>query len=79
MYILHLHILHHRSTVYLVVAMIIVWLQIHTVCLVAALVMIHFIMDPHCISRGHDLVNGVQHGSAMYYWQLCLVVISEFI
>ena len=38
-----------------------------------------FIMDPHCISRGHDLVNGIQHGSAMYYWQLCLVVISKFI
>ena len=71
--------LHHRSTVYLVVAMVIVLLQIHTVCLVAALVMIHFIMDPHCISRGHDLVNGVQHGSTMYYWQLCLVVISEYI
>ena len=32
-----------------------------------------------CIPRGHDLVNGVQHGSAMYYWQLCLVVISEYI
>ena len=60
--------LHHRYTVYLVVAMVIVLLQIHTVCLVAALVMIHFIMDPHCISHGHDLVNGVQHGSAMYYW-----------
>ena len=58
--------LHHRSTVYLVVAMVIVLLQIHTVCLVAALVMIHFIMDPHYISCGHDLVNGVQHGSAMY-------------
>ena len=69
--------LHHRSTVYLVVAMVIVLLQIHTVCLVATLVMIHFIMDPHCISRGHDLVNGVQHGSTMYCWQLCLVVISE--
>ena len=51
--------LHHRSTVYLVMAMVIVLLQIHTVCLVAALVMIHFIMDPQCISRGHDLVNGV--------------------
>ena len=71
--------LHHRSTVYLVVAMVIVLLQIHTVCLVAALIMIHSIMDPHSISRGHDLVNGVQHGSAMYYWQLCLVVISEYI
>ena len=71
--------LHHRSTVYLVVAMVIVLLQIHTVCLVAALVMIHFIMDPHCISRGHDLVNGVQHGSAMYCRQLCLVIISEFV
>ena len=70
---------HHRSTVYLVVAMIIVLPQIHVVCLVAALVMIHFIMDPHCIPRGHDLVNGVQHGSAMYHWQLCLVVISEYI
>ena len=71
--------LHHRSTVYLVVAMVIVLLQIHTVCLVAALVMIHFLMDPHCISHGHDLVHGVQHGSALSYWQLCLVVISEFI
>ena len=71
--------LHHRSTVYLVVAMVIVLLQIHIVCLVAALVMIHFLMDPHCISRGHDLVNGIQHGSAMYYWQLCLVIISEFV
>ena len=71
--------LHHRSTVYLVVAMVIVLLQIHTVCLVAALVMIHFIMDPYCISRGHDLVNGVQHGSAMYCRQLCLVIISEFV
>ena len=60
--------LHHRSRVYLVVAMVFVLLQIHTVCLVAALVMIHFIMDPHYISRGHDLVNGVQHGSAMYCW-----------
>ena len=48
---------------YLVVAMVIVLLQIHTICLVAALVMIHFIMDPQCISRGHDLVNGVQYGS----------------
>ena len=71
--------LHHRSTMYLVVAMVIVLLQIHTVCLVAALVMIHFIMDPHCISHGHDLVNGVQHGSAMYCRQLCLVIISEFV
>ena len=71
--------LHHRSTVYLVVAMVIVLLQIHIVCLVAALVMIYFLMVPHCISRGHDLVNGVQHGSAMYYWQLCLVVISKYI
>ena len=60
-------------------AMVIILLQIHTVCLVAALVMIHFIMDPHYISCGHDLVNGVQHGSAMYCWQLCLVIISEFI
>ena len=60
--------LHHRSTVYLVMAMVIILLQIHIVCLVAALVMIHFIMDPQCISRGHDLVNGVQHGSAMYCW-----------
>ena len=32
-----------------------------------------------CISRGHDLVNRIQHGSAMYYWQLCLVIISEYI
>ena len=64
---------------YLVVAMVVILLQIHTVCLVAALVMIHFIMDPHCISRGHDLVNGVQHGSAMYFRQLCLVIISEFV
>ena len=64
---------------YLVVAMVIILLQIHTVCLVAALVMIHFIMDPHCISRGHDLVNGVQHGFAMYCRQLCLVIISEFV
>ena len=66
-------------TVYLVVAMVIVLLQIHIVCLVAALVMIHFLKDPHCISRGHDLVNGVQHGFAMYYWQLCLVTIFEFV
>ena len=51
--------LHHRSTVYLVVAMVIILLQIHTICLVAALVMIHFIMDPQCISHGHDFVNGV--------------------
>ena len=64
---------------YLVVAMVIVLLQIHIVCLVAALVMIHFLMDPHCISRGHDLVNGVQHGSAMYCQQLCLIIISEFV
>ena len=64
---------------YLVVAMVIALLQIHTVCSVDALVMIHFIMDPQCISHGHDLVNGVHHGSAMYYWQLCLVVIFEFI
>ena len=71
--------LHHRSTVYLVVAMVIVSLQIHTICLVTALVMIHFIMDPQCISHGHDLVNGVQHGSAMYCRQLCLVIISEFV
>ena len=71
--------LHHRSTLYLVVAMVIVLLQIHTVCLVAALVMIHFIMDPHCIYRGHDLVNGVQHGSAMYCRQLCVVIIFEFV
>ena len=41
MYMWHLRKLHHRSIVYLVVAMIIVWLQIHTICLVAALVMIH--------------------------------------
>ena len=71
--------LHHRSIVYLVVAMVIILLQIHTVCLLAALVMIHFIMDPQCISHGHDLVNGVQNGSAMYCWQLCLVVISKFV
>ena len=71
--------LHHRSIVYLVMAMVIVLLQIHTVCLVAAVVVIHFIMDPQCISRGHDLVNGVLHGVAMYCWQLCLVIISEFI
>ena len=71
--------LHHRSTVYLVMAMIIVLLQIHAICLVAALVMIHFIRDPQCISRGHDLVNGVQHGFAMYCWQPCLVLISEFV
>ena len=62
---------------YLVV--VIVWLQIHTVCLVATLVMILFFMDPHYIPRGHDLVNGVQYGSAVYCWQLCLVDISEFV
>ena len=62
---------------YLVVAMVIVSLQIHTICLVAALYMIHFIMDPHYISHGHELVNGFQHGSTVYCWQLCLVAISE--
>ena len=51
--------LHHRSTVYLVVPMIIVLLQIHTVYLEVALVMIHFIMGPHYLSHGHDLVYGV--------------------
>ena len=34
--------LHHRSIVYLVMAMVIVLSQIHNVCLVVALVMIHF-------------------------------------
>ena len=38
-----------------------------------------FIMDPHCISRGHDLVCWVSHRSAVYLWQLCLVVISKYV
>lgn len=79
MYIWHLCILHHRSIVYLVMAMVIFLLQIHNVCLVAALVMIHFIMDPHYISHGYDLVCWVLHRSTVYLWQLFLVIISEYI
>ena len=36
-------------------------------------------MDPQCIFRGHDLVSFILHGSVVYAWHLCLVVIAEYI
>ena len=38
-----------------------------------------FIMDPHYISYGHDLICWVLHRSAVYFWKLCLVVISKYV